>query len=129
MVGKLVYAFRGTRGAKGTPAAAPIEPEPRDLPTDLESAIRGCSILERTPGADDEPRIIVQLVNRGGGWVHSAKASREAIAARWPTLSEKQMVRALRFLDNEIAMHLRGSTPRRKRTNWVNDWRGDDSYA
>ena len=129
MVGKLVNAFRGTRGVKDTSTVAPIEPEPRNLPADLESAIRGCSILERTPGADDEPRIIIQLANRGGGWVHSAKASRDAIAARWPTLSEKQMVRALRFLDNEIAMHLRGSPPRRKRASWVTSWRDGDFHA
>jgi len=129
MVGKLVNALRGTRGAKGASTPAPIKPEPRDLPADLESAIRGCSILERTPGADDEPRIIVQLANRGGGWIHNAKASRDAIAARWPTLSERQMARALRFLENEIAMHLRGSPPRRKRASWVNSWREDDTYA
>lgn len=129
MVGKLVNALRGARKRTAVASGASAPPERRVLPADVESAIQGCTVLARAPGEDGEPRMLVQLASRNGGWIHNAEASSAAIAARWPELSERQLVRALRFLESEIAMRFRGSMSRSKRTSWVNRWREDDTYA
>jgi len=129
MVGKFVNALRGARRRNSATAGAPAPIERHDLPADVASAIRGCTFHTRAPSDDGEPRIIVQLAGRNGGWIHNAKASRAALTARWPDLSERQLGRALRFLESEIAMHFRGSMARRKRSSFVNSWREDDTYA
>ncbi|MFL6676755.1 MAG: hypothetical protein ACJ8IK_00335 [Burkholderiaceae bacterium] len=129
MVGKFVNALRGARRRTAVAAGASAPIERRDLPADVESAIRGCTFIARAPRDDGAPRILVQLASRHGGWIHNTEASRAAIAARWPDLSERQLARALRFLESEIAMQFRGSMSRRKRTSFVNSWREDDTYA
>jgi hypothetical protein len=94
----------------------------------LEAAIEGCYVFPRSDAEDGTPRVIVQLAGRTGGWVHSIETSRDAIAARWPGLSERQLVRAHRFLDGVVANHLRAPRRKRKRANFVNSWRGDNHH-
>jgi hypothetical protein len=127
---KLFAATRSRRAEPETSSAGVDvhQAQPNELPADLMAAIDACTLAERAPDEDGAPRVVVQLAGRQGGWVHGVEASRKAIAARWPDLSERQMRRALRFLDNAIAIRLQPVT-RRKRTTWVTSWREDDAHA
>jgi hypothetical protein len=127
---KLFAASRPQRTAQATAAhdVSIDQAQRNELPADLMAAIDACTFVERAPVEDGAPRVIVQLAGRQGGWVHGEEASRKAIAARWPSLSERQLARALRFLDNAIAIRLR-PVHRSKRATWVNSWREDDTYA
>jgi len=97
----------------------------RELPADLEAAIESCYVFPRSDPGDGTQRVVVQFSGRNEGWIHTVEASRQAIATRWPELSQRQLVRALRFLDGVVAMHLRTRRERCKRNNFINAWRDE----
>ena len=93
------------------------------LPAEVADVIEGASIFERSSDPEDgAPRVFVQM----GGPLHGAfrfddDTAREKIAARWPYLSEKQLVNAVAMLDGRVTAALR-KPGGAKRRNWVRDY-------
>ncbi|MFV8668117.1 hypothetical protein ACNRC9_03715 [Ralstonia pseudosolanacearum] len=71
------------------------------LPAEVATIIAGASVVPRGADHDGNPRIVIQA--GAGGFVYSRDTARAWFIARWPSLSDAQMSRALQML----AAHVR----------------------
>jgi len=91
------------------------------LPLEVSEAIEAARILVRDHDPEDgAPRVFVAL---GGGSVTGAfyfdrESARERVLRRWPELSERQVSRAVAFIESRVSVASRSKdAPQRK--NWV----------
>lgn len=92
------------------------------LPAEVLAALDGCTFVQRQPGEDGAPRIVVQPAGLSG-WIHGDDDA-EHLAKTFPELTKAQLQRASRYLASLVRNHLRmienGGEP--KRRSWVNNW-------
>ncbi|MGC5883605.1 hypothetical protein [Ralstonia pseudosolanacearum] len=100
------------------------------LPAEVATIIAGASVVPRGADHDGNPRIVIQA--GAGGFVYGRDTARAWLNARWPSLSEAQMRRALQML----AAHVRDRMERSRedgmqrlaanRKRWAAVWSRDD---
>ncbi|MBY4719876.1 hypothetical protein [Ralstonia mannitolilytica] len=72
----------------------------------MATIIAGASVVPRGADHEGNPRIVIQAA--AGGFVYSRETARAWFIARWPSLSDAQMRRALQML----AAHVRNRMER-----------------
>lgn len=99
-----------------------------DIPASLELAITGCTITDRgiTEGEDGEMIRRVMILWAGESlavaWHHSDAETTKRLLAGWPSLTQGQLLAAMRMLRGRINAELKAAAATKPRTGWTS-WR------